>query len=169
MANRTIPESFAERMFHWIQGQGEALHRLPVTPENSEALMRSYEAMFRAAEKLAAALPSVTAAEPRRTFAEEMAAEITAQNETARRAAAAAAPPTAARATTPISLRAYGYSMKATTRARSESLRRAAQAKGAERVLQRLAFLEEVWGDDRKPEYLANVREDIATVKNMGA
>jgi len=64
-----------------------------------------------------------------------------------------------------LSLREFGYAMKSADR--TGALRAAIQKKGADAVSERLTFLEDVWGDGRIPQYLENIREDIAYVRRF--
>ena len=64
-----------------------------------------------------------------------------------------------------LSLREFGYAMKSADR--TGALRAAIQKKGADAVAERLTFLDEVWGDGRIPQYLENIREDIAYVRRF--
>jgi hypothetical protein len=64
-----------------------------------------------------------------------------------------------------LSLREYGYAMKSADR--TGALRAAIQKKGADAVSERLDFLNEVWGDNRNPAFLENIREDIAYVRRF--
>ena len=64
-----------------------------------------------------------------------------------------------------LSLREFGYAMKSADR--TGALRAAIQKKGADAVAERLDFLNEVWGDNRNPAFLENIREDIEYVRRL--
>jgi hypothetical protein len=61
-----------------------------------------------------------------------------------------------------ISLREYGYEMKSADR--TKALRSAVKDRGADVVSERLQFLKDIWGDNRRPEYLKHIKDDIEYV-----
>ena len=193
MATQTVPD-FCHAMFTWIQQQGEALKRLPATAENAEAIIKVYESMFRTTQSLVermkipeAPLPAFvvpagaapiaavatatatmhTVVSPREQIANQVARAI---GGAAPRAAAAAASPRAAgalrtvkRVQKPkISLREYGYEMKKSDR--TKALRAAVNDRGTDVVAERLQFLKQAWGDNRRPAYLEHIIKDIEFV-----
>jgi len=174
---QSVPE-FCTAMFTWVQQQGEALRRLPASADNAEAIIKAYEAMFRTTNSLLErmnipelpAAPTPVAPTPMRTVIsprEQIAAQVAQATRTAVSPRAAGALRTNKRVQKPaqkakISLREYGYEMKKADR--TKALRAAVKDRGAEVVSERLRFLNEVWGDNRKPEYLQNIKKDIEFV-----
>ena len=179
---QSVPE-FCTAMFTWVQQQGEALRRLPASADNAEAIIKAYEAMFRTTNSLLERMnipelpaapmpvaPTPVAPTPMRTVIsprEQIAAQVAQATRTAVSPRAAGALRTNKRVQKPaqkakISLREYGYEMKKADR--TKALRAAVKDRGAEVVSERLRFLNEVWGDNRKPEYLQNIKKDIEFV-----
>jgi hypothetical protein len=189
MATQTVPD-FCHAMFTWIQQQGEALKRLPASADNAEAIIKAYEAMFRTTNSLlermnipetplpafavpAAAAPIAPVATATATMhtvvspREQIANQVAQATRTAVSPRAAGALRTNKRVQKPaqkakISLREYGYEMKKADR--TKALRAAVKDRGAEVVTERLRFLEDVWGDNRTPEYLDRIIKDIEFV-----
>jgi len=63
-----------------------------------------------------------------------------------------------------VSLRDYGYAMAEAAGKRKEALDQAIREHSAGIVLERLMDLQDLWADNRKPLYLAAIREDIQHV-----
>ena len=179
---QSVPE-FCTAMFTWVQQQGEALRRLPASADNAEAIIKAYEAMFRTTNSLLERMnipelpaapmpvaPTPVAPTPMRTVIsprEQIAAQVAQATRTAVSPRAAGALRTNKRVQKPaqkakISLREYGYEMKKADR--TKALRAAVKDRGAEVVTERLRFLEDVWGDNRTPEYLDRIIKDIEFV-----
>ena len=61
-----------------------------------------------------------------------------------------------------LSLREYGYEMKKSDR--TKALRAAVNDRGTDVVAERLQFLKQAWGDNRRPAYLEHIIKDIEFV-----
>ena len=147
-----------------MQNFMDTVTRTPAYSEQRMAIYRSMNQMLTAALTLpsaSVAAPSAAepAAEPAAAAAAAPAGAVPESEE-----AVAARAKVAAKKVPKVSLRDYGYAMAEGAGKRKEALDQAIHEHSAGIVLERLMDLQDLWADNRKPLYLAAIREDIQHV-----
>jgi len=150
-----------------MQNFMDTVTRTPAYSEQRMAIYRSMNQMLTAA----LTLPTASVAAPSAAAAAEPAAEPAAAAAAApagavpeSEEAVAARAKVAAKKVPKVSLRDYGYAMAEGAGKRKEALDQAIHEHSAGIVLERLMDLQDLWADNRKPLYLAAIREDIQYV-----
>jgi len=147
-----------------MQNFMDTVTRTPAYSEQRMAIYRSMNQMLTAALTLpsaSVAAPSAAepAAEPAAAAAAAPAGAVPESEE-----AVAARAKAASKKVPKVSLRDYGYAMAEGAGKRKEALDQAIHEHSAGIVLERLMDLQDLWADNRKPLYLAAIREDIQYV-----
>jgi len=143
-----------------MQNFMDTVTRTPAYSEQRMAIYRSMNQMLTAALTLpSASVAAPSAAEPVAAAAAAPAGAVPESEE-----AVAARAKVAAKKVPKVSLRDYGYAMAEGAGKRKEALDQAIHEHSAGIVLERLMDLQDLWADNRKPLYLAAIREDIQYV-----
>jgi len=143
-----------------MQNFMDTVTRTPAYSEQRMAIYRSMNQMLTAALTLpSASVAAPSAAEPVAAAAAAPAGAVPESEEAVMARAKAAS-----KKVPKVSLRDYGYAMAEGAGKRKEALDQAIHEHSAGIVLERLMDLQDLWADNRKPLYLAAIREDIQYV-----